>query len=201
MTPREALDILIEGNQRFTQNITANKDLQQLINLTKDKQHPFASVLSCSDSRAPVEMLFDQALGDIFSVRLAGNIASNYAIASLEFGTKYLQSKLIVVLGHTSCGAIKAACDDFQDGHITDLIELIKPAVANENSVQNTRDSTNNEFVTKVCEQNIRHQINQTILSSEIIRGLLERKSIGLVGGLYDLSNGKVNFIEDTFTF
>ena len=201
MTPREALDILIEGNQRFTQNITANKDLQQLINLTKDKQHPFASVLSCSDSRAPVEMLFDQALGDIFSVRLAGNIASNYAIASLEFGTKYLQSKLIVVLGHTSCGAIKAACDDFQDGHITDLIELIKPAVANENSVQNTRDSTNNEFVTKVCEQNIRHQINQIILSSEIIRGLLESKSIGLVGGLYDLSNGKVNFIEDTFTF
>ncbi len=201
MTPKEALDILIEGNQRFTQNITANKDLQQLINLTKDKQHPFASVLSCSDSRAPVEMLFDQALGDIFSVRLAGNIASNYAVASLEFGTKYLQSKLIVVLGHTSCGAIKAACDDFQDGHITDLIELIKPAVANENSVQNTRDSTNNEFVTKVCEQNIRHQINQIILSSEIIRGLLESKSIGLVGGLYDLSNGKVNFIEDTFTF
>ena len=201
MTPREALDILIEGNQRFTQNITANKDLQQLINLTKDKQHPFASVLSCSDSRAPVEMLFDQALGDIFSVRLAGNIASNYAVASLEFGTKYLQSKLIVVLGHTSCGAIKAACDDFQDGHITDLIELIKPAVANENSVQNTRDSTNNEFVTKVCEQNIRHQINQIILSSEIIRGLLESKSIGLVGGLYDLSNGKVNFIEDTFRF
>ncbi len=201
MTPREALDILIEGNQRFTQNITANKDLQQLINLTKDKQHPFASVLSCSDSRAPVEMLFDQALGDIFSVRLAGNIASNYAVASLEFGTKYLQSKLIVVLGHTSCGAIKAACDDFQDGHITDLIELIKPAVANENSVQNTRDSSNNEFLTKVCEQNIRHQINQIILSSEIIRGLLESKSIGLVGGLYDLSNGKVNFIEDTFTF
>lgn len=201
ITPREALDILIEGNQRFTQNITANKDLQQLINLTKDKQHPFASVLSCSDSRAPVEMLFDQALGDIFSVRLAGNIASNYAIASLEFGTKYLQSKLIVVLGHTSCGAIKAACDDFQDGHITDLIELIKPAVANENSVQNTRDSTNNEFVTKVCEQNIRHQINQIILSSEIIRGLLESKSIGLVGGLYDLSNGKVDFLEDTFTF
>lgn len=200
MTPREALDILIEGNQRFTQNITANKDLQQLINLTKDKQHPFASVLSCSDSRAPVEMLFDQALGDIFSVRLAGNIASNYAIASLEFGTKYLQSKLIVVLGHTSCGAIKAACDDFQDGHITDLIELIKPAVANENSVQNTRDSTNNEFVTKVCEQNIRHQINQIILSSEIIRVLLESKSIGLVGGLYNLSNGKVNFLEDTFT-
>ena len=201
MTPREALDILIEGNQRFTQNITANKDLQQLINLTKDKQHPFASVLSCSDSRAPVEMLFDQALGDIFSVRLAGNIASNYAVASLEFGTKYLQSKLIVVLGHTSCGAIKAACDDFQDGHITDLIELIKPAVANENSVQNTRDSSNNEFLTKVCEQNIRHQINQIILSSEIIRDLLESKSIGLVGGLYDLSNGKVNFIEDTFTF
>ena len=125
ITPREALEILVEGNRRFSDNVTANRDVRQLLQITKDKQHPFASVLSCSDSRAPVEMLFDQALGDIFSVRLAGNIATNYAIASLEFGTKYLGSKLIVVLGHSSCGAIKAACDDFKDGHITQLIELI----------------------------------------------------------------------------
>ncbi|MDP3302537.1 MAG: carbonic anhydrase, partial [Methylotenera sp.] len=111
MTPKEALDILLEGNHRFENNLAAHKDLQALVGLTKDKQHPFASVLSCSDSRAPVEMLFDQALGDVFSVRLAGNVASTLAIGSLEFSTKYLGSKLVMVLGHTSCGAVKAACD------------------------------------------------------------------------------------------
>ena len=101
MSPQEALDILIEGNHRFTNSLTANKDLMRLVSITKDRQHPFVSVLSCSDSRAPVEMLFDQALGDIFSVRLAGNIASDKVIGSIEFSSKYLGSKLIVVLGHT----------------------------------------------------------------------------------------------------
>lgn len=198
MSPKEALDILIEGNHRFTENVTANKDLQQLIHLTKDKQHPFASVLSCSDSRAPVEMLFDQALGDIFSVRLAGNIASNYAIASLEFGTKYLNSRLIVVLGHTGCGAVKAVCDNFQDGHIGELLELIKPAVDKENTVLQDRASGNSEFVTKVCELNIRHQMNQIVQCSEIVRQLVETKMVGLVGGIYDISTGRVHFLEDT---
>eukprot|EP01137_Pigoraptor_chileana_P009225 Opistho-2@57162 len=132
MTPREALDILIEGNQRFTSEVEEEKDFKALIQITKDKQHPFASFLSCSDSRAPVELLFDQALGDIFSVRLAGNIASDKAMGSLEFASKYLGSKLIVVMGHTSCGAVKAACDDFKDGHIGEIINLIKPAIRHE---------------------------------------------------------------------
>lgn len=201
MTPREALDILIEGNQRFTSRLTADRDLQSLVLLTKDKQHPFASVLSCSDSRAPVEMLFDQALGDIFSVRLAGNIASNYAIASLEFGTKYLKSKLIVVLGHSSCGAVKAACDNFEDGHISQLLELIKPAVTQESTVKQTRDSTNDDFVARVSELNIRHQMNEMVQASEIIRELLANKAIGLVGAVYDVSTGHVEFLEDTVMF
>ncbi|MDO9206470.1 carbonic anhydrase, partial [Methylotenera sp.] len=124
MTPQEALDILIDGNHRFSNNLTANKDLHNLVMMTKDKQHPFVSMLSCSDSRAPVEMVFDQALGDVFSVRLAGNIASDKAIGSLEFGCKYLGSKLIVVLGHTGCGAVKAACDNFKDGHIGEITNL-----------------------------------------------------------------------------
>jgi carbonic anhydrase len=199
ITPREALEILVEGNRRFSDNVTANRDVRQLLQITKDKQHPFASVLSCSDSRAPVEMLFDQALGDIFSVRLAGNIATNYAIASLEFGTKYLGSKLIVVLGHSSCGAIKAACDDFKDGHITQLIELIKPAVIMEKTESQTRNSGNADFVMKVCELNIRHQMHQIVYESEIIQKQLEARSIGIVGASYDLSTGKVKFYEDTF--
>ena len=199
ITPREALEILVEGNRRFSDNVTANRDVRQLLQITKDKQHPFASVLSCSDSRAPVEMLFDQALGDIFSVRLAGNIATNYAIASLEFGTKYLGSKLIVVLGHSSCGAIKAACDDFKDGHITQLIELIKPAVVMEKTESQTRNSGNADFVMKVCELNIRHQMHQIVYESEIIQKQLEARSIVIVGASYDLSTGKVKFYEDTF--
>ena len=199
ITPREALEILVEGNRRFSDNVTANRDVRQLLQITKDKQHPFASVLSCSDSRAPVEMLFDQALGDIFSVRLAGNIATNYAIASLEFGTKYLGSKLIVVLGHSSCGAIKAACDDFKDGHITQLIELIKPAVVMEKTESQARNSGNADFVMKVCELNIRHQMHQIVYESEIIQKQLEARSIGIVGASYDLSTGKVKFYEDTF--
>jgi len=199
ITPREALEILVEGNRRFSDNVTANRDVRQLLQITKDKQHPFASVLSCSDSRAPVEMLFDQALGDIFSVRLAGNIATNYAIASIEFGTKYLGSKLIVVLGHSSCGAIKAACDDFTDGHITQLIELIKPAVIMEKTESQTRNSGNADFVMKVCELNIRHQMHQIVYESEIIQKQLEARAIGIVGASYDLSTGKVKFYEDTF--
>ena len=198
MSPQEALDILIEGNHRFTHNQTSKKDYQSLIEITKDKQHPFTSFLSCSDSRAPVELLFDQALGDVFSVRLAGNIASDKGIGSLEFASKYLGSKLIVVLGHTSCGAIKAACDNFREGHIGEIINHIRPAVRQEKTVLEPRDSTNEDFVAKVCAQNVRVQINQILHSSDIIEDMLNEKKIGLIGGVYDISTGHVNFLEDT---
>jgi carbonic anhydrase len=198
MSPREALDVLIEGNQRFILNQTGNKDFQSLIQTTKDKQHPFCSFLSCSDSRAPVEMLFDQALGDVFSVRLAGNIASDKAIGSLEFASKYLGSKLIVVLGHTGCGAVKAACDNFREGHIGEIINHIRPAVRQEKTVENRRNSHNAEFVNKVCELNVKTQIKQIMHCSDIIEDLLAAKQIGLLGGVYDLANGQVNFLEDT---
>jgi carbonic anhydrase len=198
MSPQEALDILIEGNQRFVSNQTSHKDFQSLIEITKDKQHPFTSFLSCSDSRAPVEMLFDQALGDVFSVRLAGNIASDKGIGSLEFASKYLGSKLIVVLGHTSCGAIKAACDNFREGHIGEIINHIRPAVRKEKTVLEHRDSSNEAFVAKVCELNVKTQIKQILHSSDIIEDLLNEKKIGLVGAIYDIKTGNVNFLEDT---
>lgn len=201
MTPKEALDILIEGNQRFTSEREQDKDFKSLIQITKDKQHPFASFLSCSDSRAPVELLFDQALGDVFSVRLAGNIASDKAIGSLEFASKYLGSKLIVVMGHSSCGAVKAACDNFMDGHIGEIINLIKPALRHEKTVADPalRNAKNNDFVEKVCALNVKYQIDTIVRCSDIVDDMLQSKQIGIVGAVYDISNGRVDFLEDTF--
>ena len=198
MSPQEALDILIEGNHRFTNNLSVSKDLLQLVLLTKDKQQPFTSVLSCSDSRAPVEMLFDQALGDVFSVRLAGNIASDKVIGSLEFSSKYLGSKLIVVLGHTDCGAVKAACDNFREGHIGEIINLIRPAVRMEKTTLERRDSSNTVFLNKVCELSVQVQINEILHSSDIIQDMLAAKQIGMVGGIYNLATGVVSFLPET---
>jgi len=201
MTAREALDILIEGNRRFANDLEQDKDFKSLIQITKDKQHPFSSFLSCSDSRAPVELLFDQALGDVFSVRLAGNIASDKAIGSLEFASKYLGSKLIVVMGHSSCGAVKAACDDFKDGHIGEIINLIKPAIRHEKTITDAeqRNSKNSDFVEKICALNVKYQIDTIIRCSDIVDDMLQSKQIGIVGAVYDISNGKVDFLEDTF--
>lgn len=201
MTAREALDILIEGNRRFANEREQDKDFKSLIQITKDKQHPFSSFLSCSDSRAPVELLFDQALGDVFSVRLAGNIASDKAIGSLEFASKYLGSKLIVVMGHSSCGAVKAACDDFKDGHIGEIINLIKPAIRHEKTITDAeqRNSKNSDFVEKICALNVKYQIDTIIRCSDIVDDMLQSKQIGIVGAVYDITNGKVDFLEDTF--
>lgn len=199
MTPTEALDILIEGNHRFINNYSVEKDFQSLLRITRDKQHPFASFLSCSDSRAPVELVFDQALGDIFSVRLAGNIASDKAVGSLEFSSKYLGSKLIVVMGHTSCGAVKAACDDFKDGHIGEIINLIKPSIRHEKTTANEqRNSKNPEYVEKINALNVKYQIDSIIRMSDIVADMIDARQIGIVGGIYDLETGKVKFLEET---
>ena len=199
ISPQQALDILVEGNYRFANNLIGNKDMQSLVEATKNKQHPFASFLSCSDSRAPVELLFDQALGDIFSVRLAGNIASDKCIGSLEFSSKYLGSKLIVVMGHSSCGAVKAACDDFKDGHIGEIVNMIKPAIRHEKTVLDDRSSKNEAFVHKICELNVRYQIDQIIRTSDIIQDMITAKQIGVVGGVYNLNTGEVEFLQDSF--
>jgi carbonic anhydrase len=198
MSPQQALDILIDGNHRFINDKEEDKDFKSLIQITKDKQHPFASFLSCSDSRAPVELLFDQALGDIFSVRLAGNIASDKCIGSLEFSSKYLGSKLVVVMGHSSCGAVKAACDDFKDGHIGEIINMIKPAIRHEKTVMEDRTSKNEAFVEKICELNVRYQIDQIIRTSDIIQDMLQAKQIGVAGAVYDLNTGLVRFLPET---
>ena len=196
MAPSEALKILKEGNHRFINNLRMNNDYPALLENTKNQQHPFASILSCSDSRAPVELIFDQAIGDIFSVRLAGNIASTDAIGSLEFGLKYLKSKLLVVLGHTSCGAVKACCDNFEDASITDVVAKITPCLDLEKTTKDQRSSTNMEFVQKVSDLNVKYQMKEILEKSEIISKLYEKNQISIIGGMYNLENGEVNFFE-----
>jgi carbonic anhydrase len=194
LTPRQALDILIEGNQRFKNNVLREHDMLRVRDETVDKQHPFASVLSCSDSRTTVELIFDQNLGDIFSVRLAGNIASIKAIGSLEFSCKYLGSKLVVVMGHSNCGAIKAACDHYKGGNIGEIIELIDPAVLLEKTILDHRDSTNDAFVERVCFHNVEVQMERILKRSPLLTDMIEKKEIGLVGAVYNLASGEVEF-------
>ncbi|HEX5538646.1 MAG TPA: carbonic anhydrase [Methylophilaceae bacterium] len=194
IAPAQALDFLIEGNLRFTSNISVNKDLLQAANVTKDRQQPFAAILSCSDSRTTSELIFDQSLGDIFSVRLAGNIACNKAIGSLEYACRHLGSKVVVVLGHTKCGAVQAACDHFSGGHIGEIASLIAPAVAREASCHEQRNSSNPAFVDRVCELNVALQMERILAQSDMLRELLQARRIGLVGGLYDLETAIVTF-------
>ena len=201
LTPRQALDILIEGNQRFKNNVQREHDMLSVRDVIKEKQHPFASVLGCSDSRTTVELIFDQNLGDIFSVRLAGNIASIKAIGSLEFSCKYLGSKLVVVMGHSNCGAIKAACDHYKGGNIGEIIELIDPAVLLEKTILDKRDSSNDAFVEKVCFHNVEVQMERILTSSPLLTKMIEKKEIGLVGAVYNLVSGEVEFDQNHIHF
>ena len=136
LSPKDALEILIEGNKRFIDGVKQDQNLSLIRETLKEKQQPFAAILGCSDSRTSLEIIFDQSLGDIFSVRLAGNIACKKAIGSLEYSCKYLGSKIIVVMGHSNCGAVKAACDDFKEGNIEEITKLINPAVVSEKTIQ-----------------------------------------------------------------
>ena len=199
MTPKEALKVLLEGNERFVNNVKRQHDMLNVRDEIKDKQHPFASVLGCSDSRTTVELIFDQNLGDIFSVRLAGNIASRKAIGSIEFSTEYLGSKIIVIMGHTNCGAIKAACDHYQGGNIGEIIRLIDPAVEAEKTVLDPKDrhSKNELFVEKVCFHNVQCQMERMLRYSGIIKTQLKTKRVGLIGAVYNLTSGVVEFDVD----
>jgi carbonic anhydrase len=196
LTPQKALQFLKEGNERFINNLRMNHNLLQLVNDTADKQFPFAAILSCSDSRVSTELIFDQGLGDIFSVRLAGNIASVNAIGSIEFSCKVLGSKLIMVLGHTRCGAVKGACDHVQLGNLNTIIEHIGRAVDLETETVNDRTSNNKQFVDNVTRINVQYNIDLILESSEIIREMLEAGEIDIVGAIYDVETGKVEFMD-----
>ena len=195
LSPKDALELLIKGNQRFIKNEQQVKNLSEMREALIDNQQPFAAILGCSDSRTAPETIFDQTLGDVFSVRLAGNVACRKAIGSLEYSCKYLGSKIIVVMGHSNCGAIKAACDNFEEGNITEITKLLQPAVSEETTTLDPeRNSKNSVFVSNVCFLNVKKQIQSIINQSDILKDLLQNNQIGIIGAIYNFASGQVEF-------
>ena len=196
MTPEKSLQFLKEGNERFQQNLKANRNLLQQVNDTRNGQFPFATILSCIDSRVSAELVFDQGLGDIFSVRIAGNFVNEDILGSMEFACKLAGTKLVVVLGHTSCGAIKGACDHARLGNLTALINKIEPAVeaVKEPTDESKRNSQNIDFVNNVAVKNVEMTIENIRKQSPVLAELEEYGDIKIVGGMYDISDGKVTF-------
>ncbi|MEZ5039156.1 MAG: carbonic anhydrase family protein [Saprospiraceae bacterium] len=198
MTPEKSLQFLKEGNLRFQNNLKANRNLLEQVNDTSEGQFPFATILSCIDSRVSAELVFDQGLGDIFSIRIAGNFINEDILGSMEFASKIAGTKLIVVLGHTSCGAIKGACDDAKLGNLTKLISKIKPAVhaVAEPKDPALRNSSNLAFVDSVAEKNVRLTMNRILKESEVLAEMVRKGEIKIVGGMYDVNSGAVDFYE-----
>lgn len=200
ITPTRAIDILKEGNNRFVSNLKVNRNLLQQANETSDGQHPFAVILSCIDSRTSVELIFDQGLGDVFSIRIAGNILNEDILGSMEFGCKVAGAKVIVVLGHTKCGAVKGACDHVEMGNLTALLTKIRPAVDDEKTTTENRTSANGEFVEKVAALNVKRTVKSITERSPILKEMIESGQISIVGGSHDITTGIVTFYDDTIT-
>ena len=198
MTPEKSLQYLKEGNIRFQNNLKANRNLLEQVNDTREGQFPFATILSCIDSRVSAELVFDQGLGDVFSVRIAGNFVNSDILGSMEFACKLAGTKLIVVLGHTSCGAVKGACDDAKLGNLTGMLAKIKPAVNAVASPEDTslRNSTNIEFVNNVAEKNVHLTMKKIIEESDVLAEMQNNGEIKIVGGMYDINTGAVTFYE-----
>lgn len=201
VTPALALQFLKQGNARFVNNLRVSRDLLQQANATRDGQWPFATIVSCIDSRTSAELIFDQGLGDIFSVRIAGNVVNTDIIGSLEFACHVAGSKLIVVLGHTSCGAIKGACDHVELGNLTELLSKIQPAVYEENRTPDpaTRNSKNAAFVENVADLNVRRSVRAIVNRSYILEHMIGAGKVGIIGGKHDLASGAVTFFDDTW--
>ena len=196
ITSSMALQLLKDGNKRFVNNLKINRNLLQQANETSDGQHPFAVILSCIDSRTSAELVFDQGLGDVFSIRIAGNIVNEDILGSMEFGCKVAGAKIIVVLGHTKCGAVKGACDNVALGNLTGLIAKIKPAVEQESITAENRNSSNGVFVENVAELNVSLSVKNILLKSPIIAEMVKNGEIGIVGGIHEIKTGEVKFFE-----
>ncbi|MGG6229459.1 carbonic anhydrase family protein [Tenacibaculum sp. SDUM215027] len=198
MTPEKSLQYLKEGNQRFQNNLKANRNLLEQVNDTREGQFPFATILSCIDSRVSAELVFDQGLGDIFSARIAGNFVNEDILGSMEFACKLAGTKLVVVLGHTSCGAIKGACDNAELGNLTNMLGKIKPAVeaVTEPKDESLRNSSNLEFVNNVAEKNVQLTIDRILNESDVLAEMHKNGEIMIVGAMYNIKDGSVTFYE-----
>ncbi|WP_438944754.1 carbonic anhydrase [Sediminibacterium sp.] len=192
LTPEKAFELLVEGNSRFVQNLSRNHDHLEMINETREGQFPFGVVLSCMDSRTSVELIFDQGLGDLFSIRVAGNIVNDSILGSLEYAVKYVGSKMLVVLGHTECGAVKSAQADVQDGHITGLLSAIKPAI----SKAMLKKKDEHCFGDNVAYANVENSMEEILHKSDIIKEYFLAGKIGIVGAMYNVETGQVDFFK-----
>ena len=196
VSPEMAVQMLKEGNSRFTGKSPMNREFDQQVTMTSNGQYPFASVVSCIDSRIPTEIVFDQGIGDIFNARIAGNFINDDIIGSLEFACKLAGSKLIVIMGHTSCGAVKGACDDAKLGKLTAMLDKIKPAVnAVETGENEARNSSNIDFVNRVAVQNVHDNIKTLRKDSAVLEEMVQNGEIAIVGAMYDVKTGRVDFI------
>lgn len=211
ITPSMAITLLKEGNKRFIDNLKINRNLLQQANETSDAQHPFAVILSCIDSRTSAELIFDQGLGDIFSIRIAGNIINEDILGSMEFACKVAGSKIIVVLGHSNCGAIKGACDHIEVvtalrgepllmGNLTSLLSKIRPAVDDEETIKENRNSNNSAFVANVSTINVKRTLKSIMEQSPILKQMIANGEVGIVGGMHEISTGQVTFYYDSET-
>jgi carbonic anhydrase len=194
LTPEKSLELLKHGNERFVNNLKVSRHLLSQVNKTSEGQHPFAFLLSCIDSRTSAELIFDQGLGDIFSCRIAGNILNEDILGSMEFAAKVAGVKVIMVLGHTKCGAINGACDDVKLGNLTHLIDKIKPAIKLETTTTNERNSKNSKFVENVAKLNVELVESEISKRSPVLKEMLDKNEIQLASGMYDVTTGLVEF-------
>ena len=194
ISPTDALTLLKKGNERFLTNQAVGRNLLDQVSDTQSGQYPFACVLGCIDSRVPSELVFDQGIGDIFNVRIAGNFVNTDILGSMEFACQVAGSKLIVVLGHTSCGAIKGACDRVELGNLTSLLKNFDP-VLDSVAYEGDRSSKNKEFVDRVTEKNVHDTVANIKKESTVLSTLFEAGEINIVGAIYDVGSGKVSFL------
>ena len=198
ITPQGAIDRLKEGNKRFVDNKGKSRDLPAEVVQTSTGQYPYATILHCIDSRVSAELVFDEGVGDVFSVRIAGNFVNDDILGSMEFACKLAGTKLILVLGHTACGAVKGACDDAKLGNLTTLISKLKPAVeaVTEPTDASQRNSGNIDFVNDVAEKNVYMTMDDIRTKSPVLKEMEDNGEIKIVGGMYDIKDGSVTFYE-----
>lgn len=196
-TPKLALEFLKEGNHRFVQNLKYNRNLLEQVNDTKEGQWPFAVILSCIDSRTSAELIFDQGLGDVFSIRIAGNVINEDILGSMEFACKVAGSKLIVVLGHSKCGAIKGACNHVQLGNLTGLLDKVQPAIDIVKAKNDGQENVTPAFIEAVAEANTLHTLDEVLNRSAILKEMYEKGEIGIAAGMYSVETGEVKFIKE----
>ncbi|MFM1888997.1 MAG: carbonic anhydrase family protein [Flavobacteriaceae bacterium] len=196
ITPDLAIQLLKDGNKRFVENTKINRNLMEQVNQTSEGQYPFATILSCIDSRVSAELIFDQGIGDIFSIRIAGNIVNKDILGSMEFASKVAGTKIIVVLGHTNCGAVKGACDGVELGNLTHLLDKITPAMdlIDSPKEKELRNSKNIDFVDAVANANVDRTVALIRKNSPILAEMEDSGLIKLVSGMYDIQTGVVSF-------